>query len=231
MANGLTNQASQEIRNNVVTDINANVPAPDPQAGRRVLSREAALLFNKSVVARPLLVPQVCDVHIKNLEYQYRWVNKGGRGTMYMQRRNQGFTPATSDDAEVLGGDAVADNGQITAGDVILMKIRSDLYDGAIKFNMEKSLALQRARGMYLKGASSDVHSDSIASAHTLNTDIPAKAASKAVAFIPDNPDALVSASALRGDKVLAEKQTSDIREKINAEAKVAKTKAGGNEE
>lgn len=215
----LTQEASRQVRENVVTDINANVQAPDPSQGRRVMSREAALLFNKSVVARPLMVPEVCSVHVKNTEYAYRWVgNAAMRGQMYQQRKHQGFTNATSDDVEVLGGDARADKGECTAGDVILMKIRQDLYDGAIKFNMEKALVLQRTRGMYLKGASSDVHSDAAVSTGSVASDIPAKAAGKAVPFIPGAAEAesLMAASALRGDKEAAQAQVDSIRENIS---------------
>lgn len=219
----LTTSTSRDIRENVVTDINANVVLPNGNG--KVLSREAAILMNKSIVARPLMVPEVCSIHIKNTEYMYRWVNNSSaRGQMYMKRRFQGFVNATTDDVEVLGGDAVSDNGTITAGDLILMKIRADLYDAAIKANGEQALRLQRTRGMYLKGANPDVRSDETASRHTINSDIPEKARAKATAFIPEDPDALVNTSVLRGDLEAAREQTDQIREKIDADRKAKKS-------
>lgn len=224
----LTTTGAQEIRDHVVTDINANVTLPEGHG--KVLSREAALLFNKSIVARPLMVPEVCSVHIKNTEYMYRWVNNGSmKGQMYMKRRFQGFVDATPEDVDVIGGDVQTDGGKITAGDLVLMKIRGDLYDGAIKSNMEQALRLQRTRGMYLKGASMDVNSDETATRHTVNTDIPEKGRAKAQAFIPDDPDALVASSVLRGDDVVAREQTEQIREKIKADRK-AKAEAAAKE-
>lgn len=208
----LTTANSRNIEANVVTDINANVTSSQP-AQRAVLSPEAAILFNKSIVARPLMVPEVCSIRVKNTEYQYRWVNKAGRnGAMYMQRRAQGFTNATTDDVDIMAGDSVATNGEITAGDVILMKIRKDLYDSAMKWNMEKANLLQRSRGMYLKNASNDVNSDSVAVKVSIAQENFAKTG-KADTFIPDNPEALIANAAK--SIAAAREQTNEIRENI----------------
>jgi hypothetical protein len=211
----LTTADSQSMSANVVTDVNANTFSDKP-APRAMLSPEAALLFNKSIVARPLMVPEVCSLRIKNTEYRYRWVNNGGRnGSIYMQRRAQGFTNATTDDAEVLVGDAVSDKGSITAGDVILMKIRADLYDAAIKWNMEKANVLARTRGMYLKGASSDVHSDTPVVRESISHEAMAQTG-KTSAFIPDNPDAIIAGQS-EMNLAAARKTVSEIRENIKA--------------
>lgn len=211
----LTTEISRSISENVVTDVNANLPAPDAPR-HRTLSPEAALLLNKSIVARPLMVPEVCSIRVKNTEYRYRWVNKAGRnGAMYMQRRAQGFVNATTDDVEVLGGDATSTNSAIEAGDVILMKIRADLYDGAMKWNMQKAAALQRTRGMYLKGASSDIYDDGKAAPVTVAQE---NTHGKASAFIPVNADELMDRSAKLGGAELAREQTNEIREKIKAD-------------
>src|SRR5947209_5294500 len=132
----LTTKTSESISQNVVSDPNANTFIPSNQ--KRALSPDAAILFDRSIVARPLMVPDVCSLHIKNTDYRYRWVNRlsqGGR--FYMQRKSQGFINATPADVQVLGGDAAQDKGEITAGDLILMKIRSDIYDAAMKWNMQ----------------------------------------------------------------------------------------------
>jgi hypothetical protein len=220
----LTTQTAQAARDNIVTDLNANVPMPGAPA-QRVISREAALLFNKSVVAKPLMVPEVASVHIKNTEYAYRWVFLGQSGQMYTKRKTQGFTNATTDDATVLGGDARADNGEIRAGDLILMKIRADIYDAAIKYNMEKALTLQRARGMYMKGnqaMAQDVHSNEVISRGSVAQE---NYRGKADSFIPDNPDGLMEASALMGGVEAARAQTEEIRERVQKD-KAAKAAA-----
>lgn len=212
----LTTKGVQDVKENVVTDINANVPLPGASAPRMV-SPEAALLFNRSIVAKPLMVPEVCSIHIKNSEYRYRWVNAASQnGRVYMQRKAQGFINATTDDVAVLGGDAVADKGEIRAGDVVLMKIRADLYDAAIKWNMEKSMTLQRARGMYLKGANPDVMSDAAVSRVSVNQEA-FNRTGKATNFIPDNPDSLMEGSAMTGGLQAAREQTKQIRDKIQA--------------
>jgi hypothetical protein len=212
----LTSQGSRQIRENIVGDINADVLVDS--APKQRLSSEAALLFNKSVVARPLMVPEVCSIRIKNLEYRYRWVNRGGRnGQIYMQRKAQGFTNATLDDVEVLGGDASSTGGEIVAGDVILMKIRADIYDAAIKYNMEKANMLQRSRGMYLKNTSPDVNSDAVAQPVSVAQEQFAHTG-KASNFIPDNPEALLSRSASLGGVDAAREQSNEIRDKIKAE-------------
>jgi hypothetical protein len=211
----LTTATTSGIRDNVVTDLNANVPLPDAPKPR-VISREAALLFNKSVVAKPLMVPEVSSIRVKNTEYMYRWVFLGERGQMYTKRKAQGFTNATIEDVEVLGGDCTSDKGEIRAGDLILMKIRGDLYDAAIKYNMERALLMQRARGMYLKGdTSQNVMSDGQASGASIGQE---NFRGKASNFIPDNPDALLSSSALNGGLEAAREQETQIREKIAAD-------------
>jgi hypothetical protein len=215
-----TNQSVQSI---LPTDLNGNVAAP--QAGKKaVVSPEWAILHDASIVARPLMVPEVCSVHVKNLEYQYRWVFKDSRGLVYMQRRAQGFTNATTDDVDVLGGDITANNSEIMAGDVILMKIRKDLYEAAMKWNMQKALSLQRSRGMYLQGASSDVNSDVKATPVTINQEVQAGAGPSkrtAPSFIPDNPDAMFGGvkTNLAAAEV-ARRQTAAIREHFKADPK-----------
>jgi hypothetical protein len=139
-------------------------------------------------------------------------VNKSGRnGQIYMQRRAQGFTNATSDDVELLGGDAVANSGEITAGDLILMKIRADLYDSAMKYNMQKAYAQTRARGMWVEGASSDVHSDSTPQRHSVSQEPFAKRGA-ATPFIPENPDAIVDESTRTGQVDAARATVDELR-------------------
>jgi hypothetical protein len=206
----LTTRNSRDIEQNVSSsDVNANVASDKPVA-RAVLSPEAAIFFNKGIVARPLMTPEVCSIHVKNLEYRYRWVNKSGRnGAIYMQRRAQGFTNATLDDVDVLGGDATATSAEINAGDLILMKIQANVYDAAIKYNMEKAMLLSRARGMYLKNTSSDVNSDVVAERETIDVN-------KMGAFIPSagEIEKKLDASMKSGSASEARKSIDEIRER-----------------
>lgn len=189
----LTNATANAVRENLVTD------APVASQPRAVLSTEAAIMFDKGLVARPLMVPEVAELNVKNNEYRYRWVNRlSQNGRYYMQRKAQGFTNATLADVEPLGNDLVANESEIVAGDLILMKIQTERYDAAIKYNMEKAQTLTRARGMYLKDASSDVNSDSKPQRVSVANE-PFSRSGLATPFIPTNADAIVDESESSG--------------------------------
>lgn len=208
----LTTQNGSKLGQTVVTDVNANVDLSSGSA--RQVSPELALLFNKAIVAKPLTSPEVCSIHVKNSEYQYRWVNRQAKGgLMYQMRRSQGFTNATSEDVQVLGGDAAVTNGEITAFDLILMKIQKDRYDEAIKYNMQKAFALTRARGIYMDGASSDVMSDAVPVRSTVANE-PFTRGGKATLFIPTNADSIIDDSVRTGRVDGARAAVDEIRAK-----------------
>jgi hypothetical protein len=193
----LTTTEATKLGQNVATDVNANVALPPGPA--RHISPDAAILFNKAIVARPLMVPEVCSIQIKNLEYRYRWVNRDGQGgRIYMQRRAQGFINATTEDVGILGGDAQTKDGEIRAGDLILMKIRADIYDAAMKYNMQKADTMARTRGVQLEGASSDVYADDKPRRVSVSEEPFAKSG-KATPFIPTNAEALINDSIQSG--------------------------------
>lgn len=195
-----------------ISDVNANV-ATAPVAPRAV-SPEMAILLNKSIVAKPIMAPEVCSLHIKDLGYRYRWVNKSAKnGLMYQMRRAQGFINATLDDVDLLGGDAVATAGEITAFDLVLMKCRPDIYDAALKFNMEKAYALQRARGVFMSGGSSDVNSDAVATRVSVAQE-PFSRSGKAEAFIPANGEAIIDDSIRSGRVDKARTTVDELRSK-----------------
>lgn len=129
----LTSHDASKLSQKVVTDLTPNVEVPSEP---RKISHEAAILFNDAIVARPLMVPEVAEMRVKNTEYRYRWVFTGSGGRMYSQRVSQGFTNATKSDVDVLCADVATKDGEIKSGDTILMKLRADLYDGQIKSNM-----------------------------------------------------------------------------------------------
>lgn len=212
----LTTSDATKLTSEPVTDVNANTSISSGRA--RQISPEVAILFNKSIVARPLAVPEVCSIRVKNTEYRYRWVNRVAmNGGVYTQRKAQGFTNATKDDVEVLGGDVVAGDGEITAGDLILMKIQADKYDAAIKWNMEKASLLTRARGVYLDGASSDVHSDSQVSRKSVAQE-PFLRSGQVKPFIPENADAIVDDSIKSGRVEQTRRTMEELRQGAQSE-------------
>lgn len=191
----LTTHDGTKLGQTIVSDVNANVPVDESASKPRTISPEAAILFNKAIVAKPLGIPDVCEIRVKNNEYRYRWVNRDGLGgRIYNQRRAQGFINATLEDVEVLSADANTKDGELRSGDVVLMKIRADLHDGAIKSNMVKANVLANARGFYTEGGSPDVYSDSTPSRRTVSAE-PGAVTGKAVPFIPSNADALINDS------------------------------------
>jgi len=208
----LSTQTGTKLGEKIVTDVNANV-AVASKAPQQV-SPELSILFDKSIVARPLSAPEVCSVHVKNLEYQYRWVNRSAKGgLMYQMRRAQGFTNATTDDVDLLGGDVSAGNGEITAFDLILMKIPKARYEEAMKFNMEKAFALTRARGIYMDGANSDVMSDQTPKRVSVAQE-PYQRSNMAQPFIPTNADAIIDDSTRTGRVDAARAAVDEIRSK-----------------
>lgn len=203
-----TTQTATKLGATVVTDVNANV-AVSQRAAQQV-SPELAILLDKSIVAKPLGAPELGSIHVKDLGYQYRWVNhKAKGGLLYQMRRSQGWSNATLDDVDVLSGDVSSSHGEITAFDVCLMKIQKDRYAQAMKANMEKALALTRARGIYLDGASSDVMSDKTPVRQTVAQEPYNRRSDLAKPFIPENADAIIDDSTRTG-RVEATRATVD---------------------
>src|SRR5436309_497432 len=122
------------------------------QSKNRKITAEAAILLDKSIVARPLSAPEVASIHVKNVEYYYRWVNRlHSNGRVYMERKAMGFVNATTDDVDVLVGDTVSSDQEIRCGDVVLMKIPFDQWASHVKRNMQTAEVLQRMRGVHNK--------------------------------------------------------------------------------
>lgn len=209
----LTTKTASDITANV-TDVNGNIP--DGSAIRtRMLSPEAAILFDKSIIARSLATPEVCNIHVKNTEYYYRWVNaRANSGQVYMQRKAMGFINATNADVDVLVGDAVATEGEVRSGDLILMKMQFARWAQHIKSNMQKAQVLGNARGLYNKtDASTDVFSDDKPVRASVSEEPFARNLAKP--FIPSNPDSLVDDSINAGRVAGATKTVNKIRENI----------------
>jgi hypothetical protein len=207
----LTTDTARAISENInAGSVNDNIVV-DKQTRVRTLSPEAAILFDKTLVARALNTPEVCSIHVKNTEYYYRWVAKDAlSGRVYMERKAMGFTNATSDDVEILVGDAVADNGQITAGDLILMKLPYGQWAAHVKSNMQKAQTLGNMRGVFRKSGSTDVFSDEKPARASVNSEPFDR--SKISHFIPDDPDAIIKDSI---DSGRVEKTRADLQERL----------------
>jgi len=213
----LTNDTARAISDNInAGGVNDNIPVSSTTRVR-TLSPEAAILFDKSIVARPLNTPEVCSIHVKNTEYYYRWVaSKALGGRIYMERKAMGFTNATTDDVEILVGDAVADNGQITAGDLILMKLPYGKWASHVKANMQKAKMLGDMRGVFMKSTagdrapSTDVNSDEKPVRASVSSEPFQRG--QVTNFIPDNPDAIIQDSI---DSGRVEKTRENLQERL----------------
>lgn len=217
----LTNESASNIRDNVVlpTDVNANVEItrrPKP----RQLSPEAVILFDSAIEAKPLVTPEVASIHVKNRAYYYRWVNcLSNNGQVYSQRKNMGFVNATSEDVDILCGDTTGNDKEIRAGDLILMKLPYERWAAHVKFNMLKAQQLANARGVYLRGETSDsapsmdVFSDEKVIRASVKTEPFARG--KVEAFIPENVEELFEKSESSKNAERIRKQSEEMRSRI----------------
>ena len=178
---------------------------------------EADILFDRSIVAKPLNAPEVASIHVKNTEYYYRWVNRlHSNGRVYMERKAMGFVNATDEDVEVLVGDTVTSKDEIRCGDVILMKIPFHEWAGHVKRNMQTAEVLQRMRGVHKReeDLSGDIYAEggkgSLAS-------VASELKGKVAPFIPTDPDAIIDGQKA-GDIDKAREEVAEIRRKHAAE-------------
>lgn len=185
------------------------------------MTSEAAILFDKSIIAKPLNAPEVASIHIKNTECYYRWVNfKHSNGSRYAMHKAMGFTNATNEDVDLLVGDeAVCTDTELRSGDVILMKIPFHEWAAHAKKNMQTAQTLQAMRGVYNteEELSGDVFAEHgnrrMATAGNLAS-VKQAIRGKLTPFMPDNPDAIIEGvNASDADKV--REQVEEIREDI----------------
>jgi len=101
------------------------------------------------VEARPLQLPDFVNVKPKNPGVSFRWVNRSVGVKESTQRLDEmvfaGFVPVRPDEALMPDGRPIMSNlikdGKIIRGDLILMKIDRKAYEGALKYNWERSVA------------------------------------------------------------------------------------------
>lgn len=166
------------------------------------------------VQARPLQMPDFVSLRPKNPNVAFRWVNRSVGAAGSTQRLDEmvyaGFVPALPIDAVMPDGKAVMPNlikdGKIIRGDLILMKIDRASYDGALKYNWERSIArlhparqLQTGRSQLSKAVSGHVPPGA---AKTI--------AQKLQAFRPGSGEQTADPSFLAEDDALAKERKED---------------------
>jgi hypothetical protein len=113
--------------------------------------KELAILFDDTIQARPLNLPGVGQIEIKNKEFCYHWVRRpmgpNPDLTRYMQLKTAGFRNATLEDVDPLVSSISADQTEITCGqDLILMKAPPAIYYGAIKTHQQRAINMTNPR-------------------------------------------------------------------------------------
>jgi hypothetical protein len=179
----ITNKTVQDARENIHENVDLlqepkgkfqdsiakgkNIRLPSGQ----ILSPEAQIMFDSSIVAKKLGAPASEEIHVKNLAFHYYWENRlGAGGSMYAKAKSRGYVNATLDDVEPMAVEIVKENpNEIRLGDLILMKIPVERWMQDEKAKMELALALQRRNKRYFaKPPSTDVNSDETAQVEEL---------------------------------------------------------------
>jgi hypothetical protein len=101
------------------------------------------------IEARPLSLPDFVNIKPRNPSHSFRWVNRAVGVAASTQRLDEmiyaGFVPVKPEEALMPGNKPIMSNliknGQIIRGDLILMKIDRVAYEGALKYNFERSIA------------------------------------------------------------------------------------------
>jgi len=101
------------------------------------------------IEARPLQLPDFVNVKPRNPGISLRWVNRAVGVQGSTQRLDEmiyaGFVPVSPAEVVMPDGKPLMANlikdGKIIRGDLILMKIDRKQYEGALKYNWERSIA------------------------------------------------------------------------------------------
>ncbi len=144
-----------------------NIRLPSGQ----ILSPEAQIMFDRSVIAKKMGAPASEEIHMKNLSFHYFWGNRvGASGSRYAKLKAMGYVNATLDDVDPLAVEIDKANPQeIRYGDLVLMKIPMQRWMQAEKAKMELAVHLQkRNKKFYKKSPSTDVNSDETPETETL---------------------------------------------------------------
>lgn len=111
--------------------------------------------MRSSIIARPLSMPNMLDIRMKDPAYRPRWVNfKARGGARFDEAVAQGFIKVT-EPREVVGLNThlMIHKDGIKYHDVILMKIQTEKLFGAYKYNVIRSAQMVSRKGAQLIGA------------------------------------------------------------------------------
>lgn len=121
------------------------VPTPPSPATLRVDPNDPY----PGITARPLQMPDFINIKPKNSALSLRFVNRvAGNGQRYDQMKYAGFVPVTPDEVYMPGANgqqmpidkSLIEDGKVIFGDLIVMKIAKNLYEGALKYNWQRSI-------------------------------------------------------------------------------------------
>ena len=122
------------------------------RANKIAAREEGAVLDSDEIVARPLTMPGVNGIKLKNPNIAIRWVECMARGGRNVElRKLAGFVVATPNDVEVPG--IAFKDGVFRNGDVILMKIDRLAYLGSQKASIVAAQQRVSRKGITQKGA------------------------------------------------------------------------------
>jgi hypothetical protein len=103
---------------------------------------EMDYIMDSSVVAKPLIMPEVLKMRGRDPHYAYRWVNwKSAGGSWFKTQLAMGFVPCDEKDIVQHNGQII--DGRITVGDLMLCKIDRDKLGAALKKNFETANRMQ----------------------------------------------------------------------------------------
>jgi len=147
-------QAKESQRPKALTNQSMQPRGPRNSVERqnRVNARaEGAQLDSDEIVAKPLMMPGVNNIKLKNSNIAIRWVNcQAKNGLQYQRWLLAGFVNATEADVEIPG--IAFKNGAFINGDVLLMKIDRKLYLGACKLVSDVAKARVSRQAILQKG-------------------------------------------------------------------------------
>jgi hypothetical protein len=110
-----------------------------------------------SITARPLQMPDFVDIKPVNPLITLRWCNRvAGEGQRLDQVTFAGFIPVKPEEVRYPNGKplppSMIKNGQVLLGDLILMKIDKEKYDGALKYNWERAVSRMHPKANQTQG-------------------------------------------------------------------------------
>lgn len=169
---GMTTSASIKDAKQTETAAQEYVKSVQAAPGDFREFNELDAIFDSSIIARPLHMPDTLKIKHNNPHYVYRWINFKGQGGQWFQRMlAAGYTPARPDEVESLHPEVQKDDGRIIIGDLMLCKIPRDIYAAVMKHNYQEAVSRVSQKGAVNKaqGEAGRVMNESGAPSNVLN--------------------------------------------------------------